>query len=127
MWTPPPRQIELNRSDQELARVLGAQFGDAVAPVATTSDMLTLQVAENRFKDVLRYLKTEATPKYQRLDDMTAIDESARRQPQNFPDYTMVYHLLSFDAASRLRLKVPLQGQDPVTRSITDIWPSANW
>ena len=127
MWTPPPRQIELNHSDQDLARVLGAQFGDAVAPLAPTSDMLTLQVAENRFKDVLRYLKTEATPKYQRLEDLTAIDESARRQPQNYPDYTMVYHLLSFDSASRLRLKVPLQGQDPVTRSITDIWPSANW
>ncbi len=127
MWAPPPRQIELNHSDQDLTRVLGAQFGDAVAPVAPISDMLTLQVAENRFKDVLRYLKTEATPKYQRLDDLTAIDESARRQPQNYPDYTMVYHLLSFDSASRLRLKVPLQGQDPVTRSITDIWPSANW
>ncbi|MDH4012066.1 MAG: NADH-quinone oxidoreductase subunit C, partial [Desulfobacterales bacterium] len=89
--------------------------------------MLTLQVAENRVKDVLRYLKTEATPKYQRLDDLTAIDESARRQPQNDSDYTMVYHLLSFDSARRLRLKVPLRGQDPVTRSITDIWPSANW
>jgi NADH-quinone oxidoreductase subunit B/C/D len=89
--------------------------------------MLTLQVAENRFKDVLRYLKTVARPKYQRLDDLTAIDESARRRPQNYPDYTLVYHLLSFDSASRLRLKVPLQGQDPVTRSITDIWPSANW
>jgi NADH-quinone oxidoreductase subunit B/C/D len=127
MWTPPPRQIELNHSDEDLAQVLGAQFGDAVAPVAPICDMLTLQVAENRFKDVLRYLKTEATPKYQRLDDLTAIDESARRQPQNYPDYTMVYHLLSFDSASRLRLKVPLQGQDPVTRSITDIWPSANW
>jgi NADH-quinone oxidoreductase subunit B/C/D len=127
MWTPPARQIELNPSDQDLARALGARFGDAVTPVVPTSDMLTLQVAENRFKEVLRYLKTGATPKYQRLDDLTAVDESARRQPQNYPDYTMVYHLLSFDSASRLRLKVPLQGQDPVTRSITDIWPSANW
>ena len=127
MWTPPPRQIELNPSDQDLARDLGAQFGDAIERLAPTSDMLTLQVAENRFKEVLRYLKTGATPKYQRLDDLTAIDESARRQPQNYPDYTMVYHLLSFDSAGRLRLKVPLQGQDPVTRSITDIWPSANW
>jgi NADH dehydrogenase I D subunit len=127
MWSPPPRQIELNPSDKDLARALGAKFGDAVAPVAPISDMLTFQVAENRFKDVLRYLKTEATPQYQRLDDLTAVDESARRQPQNFPDYTMVYHLLSFDSASRLRLKVSLRGQDPVTRSITDIWPSANW
>jgi len=39
----------------------------------------------------------------------------------------MVYHLLSFDSASRVRVKVALNGQEPVTESITDIWPSANW
>ncbi len=127
MWTPPPRQIELSPSDQNLTRDLQAQFGDAVVSVAPVCDMLTLQIAENRLKDVLRYLKTEATPRYQRLDDLTAIDESARRQRENFADFTMVYHLLSFDSASRLRLKVPLQGQNPVTGSITDIWPSADW
>ncbi|MEJ2222279.1 MAG: NADH-quinone oxidoreductase subunit B/C/D [Desulfobacterales bacterium] len=127
MWTPPPRQIELNASDRGLIRTLGAKFRDAVVPIEPVSDMLTLQVAENRLKDVLRYLKTEATPGYQRLDDLTAIDESARRKPQKDSDFTMVYHLLSFDSASKLRLKVPLEGQDPVTGSITDIWPSANW
>ena len=128
MWTPPPRQIELNSSDQNLLRDLSTRFGDdAVQPLKPTSDMLTLQVTENRLKDVLHYLKAEARPKYQRLDDLTAIDESARRQPENYPDYTMVYHLLSFDSASRLRVKVPLQGQNPVTGSITDVWPSANW
>ncbi|MEJ2728580.1 MAG: NADH-quinone oxidoreductase subunit B/C/D [Deltaproteobacteria bacterium] len=127
MWTPPPRKIELNSSDQDLARTLRARFGDAVARVAPVSDMLTLQVAENRLKDVLRYLKAEASPRYQRLDDLTAIDESARRQPQNNADFTMVYHLLSFDSAGRLRVKVPLRGRNPVIDSITDIWPSANW
>jgi NADH-quinone oxidoreductase subunit B/C/D len=127
MWTPPPRQIELNPSDQGLARTLRARFGEAVARVEPVSDMLTLQVAENRLKDVLRYLKAEATPGYQRLDDLTAIDESARRQPENDANFTMVYHLLSLDSASRLRLKVSLRGRDPVTGSITDIWPSANW
>lgn len=127
MWTPPARRIEIDASDQSLAQSLRAQFGDSVDSVAPVCDMLTLQVAENRLKDVLRYLKTEANPRYQRLDDMTAIDESARRKRDNPADYTMVYHLLSFDSASRLRLKVPLQGQDPITESITDIWPSANW
>ena len=127
MWTPPPHQIELNPSDQNLGQMLSAQFGDAVQSAAPTSDMLTFEVAENRLRDVLQYLKTEATPKYQRLDDLTAIDESARRQRDHYPDYTMVYQLLSFDSASRVRLKVPLQGQDPTTASITDIWRAANW
>jgi len=127
MWTPPPRHITLNSSDRNLANVLSEQFGPAVQPASSTSDMLTLQVEKSRFKDVLRYLKTKATPRFQRLDDLTAIDESARRRRDSYPDYTMVYHLLSFDSASRVRLKVALNGQAPVTESITDIWPSANW
>jgi NADH-quinone oxidoreductase B subunit len=125
MWTPPPRHITLNSSDRNLANVLSEQFGPAVQPASSTSDMLTLQVEKSRFKDVLRYLKTKATPRFQRLDDLTAIDESARRRRDSYPDYTMVYHLLSFDSASRVRLKVALNGQAPVTESITDIWPSA--
>ena len=127
MWTPSPRDIELNPSDQNLAENMSAQFGDAVQSISPTADMLSFQVAENRLKEVVQYLKTEATPKYQRLDDLTAIDESARRQQDNFADYTLVYQLLSFDSASRVRLKVPLRGQNPATSSITDIWPSANW
>jgi len=127
MWTPPPRQIELNSSDRNLAHALSEQFGKAVQPAPLTSDILTLQVEKSRLKEVLLYLKTKATPKFQRLDDLTGIDESARRQRDNYPDYTLVYHLLSFDSASRVRLKVALNGQEPVTESITDIWPSANW
>jgi NADH-quinone oxidoreductase subunit B/C/D len=127
MWSPSPRQIELGESDKNLAKEISKRFGDAVEQVSPTSDMLTYQVDENRLKDVLRFLKTEATPKFQRLDDLSAIDESARRQPDNYPDYTMVYHLLSLDSASRMRLKVALHGQEPTTQSITDIWPAANW
>jgi NADH-quinone oxidoreductase subunit B/C/D len=114
--------------------------------------MLTFHVTENRLKEVLKFLKTEASPKYLRLDDLTAIDESARRDQKPipyydgtvaneigpsgksarpdkgiYPDYTLVYHLLSFDPPGRLRLKVGLTGREPVTRTITDLWPSASW
>jgi NADH-quinone oxidoreductase subunit B/C/D len=89
--------------------------------------MLTFHVEQPKLKEVLRFLKTEATPKFRRLDDLTAIDESARRERNAFPDYTLVYHLLSYESASRIRLKVALHGEDPTTQSITDLWPSANW
>ena len=49
------------------------------------------------------------------------------RTCKGYPDYTLVYHLLSFEPAGRLRLKVGLNGKDPSTATITDIWPSANW
>ena len=151
MWTPPPHRIELQERDKSLAQVLHEKFGDAIRQTPQTSDMLTFHVVEDRLKDVLKFLKREATTKYLRLDDLTGIDESARRDqfpltyydgtvaneistPKSaspnkdaYPDYTLVYHLLSFDPPSRLRLKVGLIGQDSVTKTITDIWPSANW
>jgi NADH-quinone oxidoreductase subunit B/C/D len=97
MWTPAARRIELSDSDQALARSLQERFSDAVELSPATSDMTTFQVAENRIKDVLRFLKSEATPRYQRLEDLTAIDESARQDPVENSDFTMVYHLLSFE------------------------------
>ena len=85
-----------------------------------------------------------------RLDDLTAIDESARRvrtpgvyagtvgkevsldrsarpDDPSYPDLTLVYHLLSFEPPGRIRLKVALRGKEPVVKTITDIWPSASW
>jgi len=152
MWTPPPHRIELHERDKSVAQILIEKFGNAMRLIPETSDMLTFLVAEVRVKEVLKFLKTEASPKYLRLDDLTAVDESARRDQkpithydgtavneigQNgksdrpdkgiYPDYTLVYHLLSFDPPARLRLKVGLKGKDPVTQTVTDIWPSANW
>jgi NADH-quinone oxidoreductase subunit B/C/D len=127
MWTPPPRRIELREEDQSLARVLKDKFGEAIEQTPQTSDMLTFHVEENRMKEVLRFLKTETTPRFARLDDFTAIDESARRDRQEKGDYTLVYHLLSFEPATRLRLKSTLNGKNPATATITDLWPSANW
>ncbi|MEW6664379.1 MAG: NADH-quinone oxidoreductase subunit B/C/D [Thermodesulfobacteriota bacterium] len=127
MWVPPAARIELSEPEKGLARTLKERFGSGVREVPHTSDMPSFDVDEACLKEVLRFLKTESRPRFRRLDDLTAIDESARRDRIHYPDYTLVYHLLSYDAASRVRLKVGLHGTDPVTRSITDIWPAADW
>ncbi len=151
LWTPPARRIQLSEPEQSLAATLKQRFGNAIREIPHPSDMPSFQVEPSRAKDVLRVLKTEVAPRFSRLDDLTVIDESARRDripgkelaegltdigeegsfsrlPQQvYPDYTLVYHLLSFDAPGRLRLKVGLTGENPVADSITDIWPSANW
>jgi NADH-quinone oxidoreductase subunit B/C/D len=127
MWAPPPRTLTLTEADQTLARTLAARFGDDLQAVSPVSDMPTYTVRPQRLKAVLRYLKNEANTRYARLDDLTVIDESARRHRDRYPDYTMVYSLLAFDRPGRLRLKVPLHGKDPAIDTITDLWPSANW
>ncbi len=127
MWTPSAHRIELSDGDKALSRSLAERFGEDVQEILHPSDMPTFEVKESSLKDVLRFLKGDATQRFQRLDDLTAIDESARRDRENYPDYTLVYHLLSYESASRIRLKVPLKGENPTTRTVTDLWPSANW
>jgi len=127
MWTPPPRRIELSEKDKSLGKALQQRFGDGVQQAEHSSDMPTVVVAQGLIQDVLKFLKTEAVPRFPRLDDLTAIDESARRNGQEYPHYTLVYHLLAFEPACRLRLKVALEEEDPIASSVTDIWPSANW
>jgi NADH dehydrogenase I D subunit len=127
MWTPPPAQAALSEGDHRLAQSLKTRFGDAVTPIEPTSDMATYGVSPEKIKGVLDYLKNEASPRFRRLEDVTAIDESARREPQSGNDFTLVYNLLAFDPGTRLRLKVSLAGDTPTAASVTDLWPSANW
>jgi NADH dehydrogenase I D subunit len=127
MWTPPATRIELNEAEKTLSQILEDKFGETIRISEHTSDMLTLNVDKEHVKPVLNYLKTESSPKFRRMEDLTAIDESARRKRENYPDYTIVYSLLSFDPPTRIRVKVPLQGENPTVKSIVDMWPSANW
>jgi NADH-quinone oxidoreductase subunit B/C/D len=127
MWSPPARQIELSETDDGILRQLSDRFGDAVKKQSAVSDMPTVEVDPGRVKDVLRFLKTDASTRFRRLEDLTGIDESARRDRDRYPDFTLVYHLLAFEPATRMRVKVPLSGSQPVAESVTDLWPSAAW
>jgi NADH-quinone oxidoreductase subunit C/D len=115
---------------QSLVQELQDRFDPEIAIQQPTCDEFpTLWVAPNRVRDVLRYLKTEADQPYRMLYDLTAIDERAHvnRQGQPDSDFTVVYHLLSFGRNDDVRIKVALQGEYPTIRTVTDIWPSANW
>ena len=95
----------------------------------TPDGIPTIWVPARRIRDVLRYLKLEAPRPYRTLFDLTAIDERVRtnRQGQPESDFTVVYHLLSYDINADVRIKVALQGEHPSIRTVTDLWPSANW
>lgn len=127
MWTPPAVRAEFTEADRRLEKLLADKFGDGLQLLSMTSDMPIYEVQARRITDILRFLKNEASPRFQRLEDITAIDESARRNRNEHPDYFVVYHLLSFDPPSRLRLKVPLDRWNLEIVSATGIWPSAAW
>jgi len=118
------------RNDATIFEELQGAFGESsIRPQATRDGIPTLWAAQDMAHAMLRHLKTEAERPYRLLYDLTAIDERVRkcRDDQPASDFTVVYHLLSFERNEDVRIKVALMGERPSLETITDIWPAANW
>jgi NADH-quinone oxidoreductase subunit C/D len=105
-------------------------FGKSVLALQETKDNIpTLWVSKDRVRDVLHRLKNDVDRPYKMLYDLTAIDERVRshRDGQPASDFTIVYHLLSFDRNEDIRIKVPLAESSLSLPSVTGLWESANW
>ncbi|HEV2248516.1 MAG TPA: NADH-quinone oxidoreductase subunit C/D [Terriglobia bacterium] len=114
----------------EITKELFARFPEvAFTPQATRDQIPTLWAPEAQVREVLAYLKSGAERPYRMLYDLSAIDERVRNRRDGQPtsDFTVVYHLLSFERNTDVRLKVALQGESPSLPSITSLWPMANW
>jgi NADH-quinone oxidoreductase subunit C/D len=106
-----------------------ARFGGTLIRQETRDDLLTFWAPEDGIKQLLGFLKEEIPKPFSMLYDLTAIDERARKRREGQPpsDFTVVYHLLSFERNEDIRIKTALRGEHPSVRTITDLWPSANW
>lgn len=125
IWQPPQPRIEFPPSTVPLMEQVRQRFGDAVRE-EDAADMPTLVAEPGQVPELLRFLKQEVEQPFQRLEDLTAVDETARRRrPEH--ELTLVYHLLSFERAGYLRVKAPLPDAATEPPSITGLWPAANW
>jgi len=109
---------------------LEERFPDGVLCREATRDRVpTLWVKAERVGDVLRYLKSGTSPRYEMLYDLTAVDERVRGHRAGVPrsDFTVVYHVVSLERNSDVRIKAPLVGDMPNLPSVTGVWRNANW
>jgi NADH-quinone oxidoreductase subunit C/D len=108
---------------------IAARFGPAAAFQQTRDRIPTFWVNREEAHGLLRHLKHDVDRPYKMLYDLTAIDERMRTHRDGQPpsDFTVVYHLLSFDRNEYLRIKVALNESQLSLPTITDIWPAANW
>jgi NADH-quinone oxidoreductase subunit C/D len=112
------------------AEPLADHLGPGSLGVQQTADGIpTLWVRPESVHEVLRRLQRDVERPFRVLFDLTVLDERVRahRTGQPRADFTVVYHLLSYERNADVRLKVPLEGEAPSLRSVTDLWPSANW
>ena len=109
---------------------LTGRYGkEAVNAQLTADGIPTVWVPKDGLHEILLYLKKEVRGPYRMLYDLFAIDERVRshRPGQTESDFTLVYHLLSFERNEDVRIKVALKGEHPSLPSSVGIWPSANW
>lgn len=117
-------------NDSSLVDELVAKFGQSVfTQQLTVDEMDTLWVDKGHIVEVLKYLKNTISRPFKMLYDLSAIDERtcAKRNGSPASNFTIVYHLLSFERNSFIRLKVALQGDYPSLPSISSFWQNANW
>ncbi len=117
-------------TSSDLQQELATRFpAPALTPQATADGVPTFWVEADAVRTLLAYLKSEAPQPFRMLYDLTAIDERTRacRDGQPPADFTVLYHLYSFDRNADIRLKVPLQGDKPSVHTVSDLWPNANW
>ncbi|RII29835.1 MAG: NADH-quinone oxidoreductase subunit B/C/D [Geobacter sp.] len=125
MWRPPaPRH---DYPDFGLPQMIACLYGDRVTVDSGATDMLTLRAPSDLVPQLLLQLKNRSGTAFQRLEDIVAVDESCRRERQGYKNFTLNYHLLSFDQPGYVRIKTELGEDEPEVPTVTGVFPSASW
>ena len=107
---------------------LRGRFGGAILRhEVVAGDEHVVYVESAKILDVLGWLKTEPAQLYNFLSDITAVDYLRFPGREDGPRFEVVYHLYSVAHNHRVRLKVPLEQDDPVVATASGLWPIANW
>lgn len=112
-----------------LSEVRARFDGPGLVAEAACDAIPTVWVPPESVPDVLGFLKGGVAAPYRMLFDLTAVDERVRRGRDGAPasDFTVVYHLFSYERNAYLRVKAALPEARPSLPSVTRLWPSANW
>ena len=105
------------------------ELGVTGVPQSVCDDIPTFWVSKDDIHEAIRSLHLRVPRPYTMLYDLTAIDERGRTHREDQPpsDFSVVYHLYSFERNAYVRLKVALNEGQLALPTITDICPAANW
>jgi NADH-quinone oxidoreductase subunit C/D len=124
------RSIPVADAEQAILSDLSRRFGPlTITTQKTIDDIPTFWVDREKAHNVLCYLRSGAERAFRVLYDLTAFDERMRVHREGLPasDFTVVYHLVSFERNDDIRIKIPLKEGALEVPTAADIWPNANW
>ena len=109
-------------SSQAVLQRITARFTDSISVPTEPYGLLTFETSKENISEILRYLKEDKELKFNYLTDITAI-----HYPEQELSIGVVYHVHSLTNNVRVRIKVFLDGENPVIPTATTLWEGANW
>jgi NADH-quinone oxidoreductase subunit C len=105
-----------------LIEKLKERFGAAISEAGVTHGQEFIVIARESALEVLAALAAEPGFEFNSLSDLTAVD-----WPERTPRFEVVYNLNSLTRNHRLRVKVPVPGDDAWAPSAISVWKGADW
>jgi NADH-quinone oxidoreductase subunit C len=90
------------------------------AEVANGENVVVIE--RDRAPALMRLWREDEKLRLDFLTDITAVDWIGRK-----PRFEVVYHLYSFSLRHRLRIKIPVNEEEPWVYSVTSLWKAADW
>lgn len=108
--------------NQSVLNRLKDKFGDQIQNPLEPHDLLTVETSAESIIDVLQFVKSDDLLQFSYLTDITAV-----HYPNQEKSFAVVYHVHNLYQNIRLRIKVYIDGQNPVIPTATVVWHGANW
>jgi NADH-quinone oxidoreductase subunit C len=105
-----------------LIDLLKQRFSSELLASETSHGADVITISREAAPAVLRALRDEPDFAFNFLIDLTAVDWMGRE-----PRFEVVYQLKSLARNYRLRVKVPVPGENPWVTSAVELWKSADW
>lgn len=106
---------------ESVINVLKEKYGEEILHIETPYSFLTVTLKKEKITDIIRYLYDHPQTKFQYLTTLGGI---------HFPELSQIavmYQLHNLITNQRIRLKIYLPDENPVTGTITGIFAAANW
>jgi NADH-quinone oxidoreductase subunit C len=106
---------------ERIIAALNTQFPNEIVHAEQVDDFFTVTVKSDKINEIIRLLYHHKDTQFQFLTTLCGI---------HYPDtdqIAVMYQLHNLVANSRMRIKTYLPVQNPVIKTITDVFAGANW
>jgi NADH-quinone oxidoreductase subunit C len=108
-------------TQEKIVNILKEKFENDVLSIETPYHFLTINLKKENIIEIIRHLYNHPEAKFQYLTTLCGI---------HFPELkqiSVMYQLHSLENNYKIRLKIYLPEEDPVTPTLTTLFAAANW